>query len=212
MLRQGDHHGNLKRHIEKCHSELHDQIEAEIEEVEIKKAKMNNNQKQQSTLDHFLPTSNVTVRTSLNQILLACLKLITIHGRPFSSICDEAIQDLINPMLKGVSALKKDCPSKITINRIKKFMRQKAKALRAKIIKECENKKICVKADIATCRGQSSMGITIQFREDMDFKFYTIACERLRARHNAETIKKKYNSESFKIQDTFGKCVFYNVR
>lgn len=46
----------------------------------------------------------ISIETSAQEIRSNCMKLVTVHGRPFSLMGDEAFRNIINPSINALSA------------------------------------------------------------------------------------------------------------
>ena len=111
----------------------------------------------------------------------ACVRLITIHGRPFSFIDDDAFQDIINAILS----------QKGTINshKLRDAIAEEAIDVKRKIKEEIKGKLISLKVDGATCLGRSFLGINIQFMKDGKIHIRTLGVVEFSERHSAEYLK-----------------------
>ena len=111
----------------------------------------------------------------------ACVRLITIHGRPFSFIDDDAFQDIINaiPSQKGT----------INSHKLRDAIAEEAIDVKRKIKEEIKGKLISLKVDGATCLGRSFLGINIQFMKDGKIHIRTLGVVELSERHSAEYLK-----------------------
>lgn len=110
----------------------------------------------------------------------ACLRLVTIHGRPFSLIDDEAFRDIINvvPQTEVINA-----------HKVRDAVMIKADTVRNKIKNEIIGKLISLKADSATCIGRSFLGINIQFLKKEKIQIRTLGVVELFQGHTAEYLK-----------------------
>lgn len=114
-----------------------------------------------------------------------CVKLVTIHGRPFSVMDDKGFQNIVTLIPQN--------SNKIHFNshNIKQSVATYAEQIREKICGEINGKVICLKIDAASCIDiRSFFGINIQFvDEDLNIVLRTLAVTELFSKHDAVTLK-----------------------
>ena len=129
-------------------------------------------------------TSNNIKRKKMKIDLMdACVRLITVHGRPMSLINDKAFRDIIDTVPQRSQT------ETINSHTVRDRIMMEANAVRNKIADEINRKLISVKVDAATCMGRSFLGINIQFVKFEKLQIRTLGVIELYHSHTAEYLK-----------------------
>lgn len=141
---------------------------------EIKK--MEELKKQESTLNSKKESNNVSI------VIKNCVNLLTVHGRPFSLLQDEAFQNLIKliPDMKNNVICTKSIRSKIE---------EKAYDIRRKIHDEAKNKLLCLKVDIASIKSRRFLGVNLQYIKDAKLILRNLSVLELQQRNTGDFLK-----------------------
>lgn len=87
-----------------------------------------------------------------------CTNLVTIHGRPFSIIEDEALKEL----LKLIAGMSQKDQQVINVKTIKENIQGKAYEIRLQISKELKNYLLTLKV-VASVKLRKFLGLNIQY-------------------------------------------------
>lgn len=136
---QGNHGANLLRHFFSQHRAKHD---------EIMKINLENKE-------------NMPEQPSRNfiSVMDCCTNLVTIHGRPFSIIEDEAFKEL----LKLIPTISQKDQQAINVKNVKENIQAKAHEVRLQISKELKNCLLALKVDVASVKLRRFLGLNIQY-------------------------------------------------
>lgn len=138
------------------------------------------------------------VKVCPNDILKACVELVTVHGLPFSVVDYPAFRKMLNPYLIALKLKGID----LVINRqnIKQYIEEKAIDLKKMIMKQVRGKAVSVMIDIATRYNRSILGINIAYMHEGKVIIRTIGMQILRFTHTAANLVKvikKHLSDHF---------------
>ena len=99
-------------------------------------------------------TASLDNKKAKFDVMGACMKLVTIHGRPLSLIDDEAFRSIVamTPQKEIIYA-----------HKVRDRIRAESDIIRQSIQEEIKGKLISLKVDAATCMGRSFLGLNIQF-------------------------------------------------
>ncbi|CAH0397613.1 unnamed protein product [Chilo suppressalis] len=161
---KGQHATNLKNHMSVKHKNKFDDILI-----------INNTQREQ----------NVSQKRNddlISEIKTNCVKLVTIHGRPFQLLEDAAFQKIINMVVPTNKF--------INIQSIKSMIADKSYEIKLKIATELRRKLLCVKLDSATYQDRSFLGINVQYIQNEIVKIRTLAAQEVFERQTGEFLKK----------------------
>lgn len=125
--------------------------------------------------------SNVIVKRAKFDLLDACVRLVTIHGRPFSLLDDEAFRDIIN-MIPGQS-------QQLNAHKVRDVIAEKAISVINEIKAEIKGRVVSLKIDAATCMSRSFLGINMQFIKNNKIQIRTLGVVELFQTHTAEYLK-----------------------
>lgn len=108
--------------------------------------------------NNFDDTGKTGYKKVKRDIVAACVRLITTHGRPLSLIDNDAFRDITQ-----IINFQKE---KINSHKVRDALIEQAIEVRRKITEGVKGKLICLKVDAATCMGRSFLGINTQFMKD----------------------------------------------
>lgn len=122
-------------------------------------------------------------------ILNCCVEMLTINGRPFSSLSDSGFLKLVNPLL---DIIKKSTGENISIGmeKVKNQMKIIDEKIREQIMKETKNTLISVMIDIATRCNRAFLGINIQYMLKSRIVVRTLKLLRLTESHTGKSLSK----------------------
>lgn len=96
---------------------------------------------------------------NVKSIMECCTNLVTIHGRPFSIVEDEAFKEL----LKLIPGMRQKDQQVINVKNIKENIQGKAYEIRLQISKELKNCLLALKVDVASVKLRRFLGLNIQY-------------------------------------------------
>lgn len=145
---QGDHSGNLNRHLKRYHED-----EAIIVEAALKKHK----KKEDSS-------KGVPVYFTHQQVIDALVTLTTVNGRSYSIIDDSGLRMLIDPITQSFKSAEKP----LTINQlnIKTAGNEKYNEVKCETKELLKNRNIALQLDLATCENRHVLGIDADYIEN----------------------------------------------
>lgn len=118
-----------------------------------------------------------------------CVRHVTIHGRPFTSLYDESFRTLLRERLHYVN--KRRAPKdqmKITVSLIQEKVSEISKVVQEKITEELRGKFLSFMMDVASRHQRSILGVSVQFVEKGELKLRTLMMEKIRKRHTAKNL------------------------
>lgn len=121
----------------------------------------------------------------MTAIKSACLEMITVNGRPFTSLEDSGFQKIMKPLMAAVNT-----NNAINSQNIKKMIIPLCEDLRTQIKEEVQGKMISIKVDAATRLNRSFLGVNIQFMKEDTICLRTLACRELYESHTGAYLKK----------------------
>lgn len=162
------------RHIRLKHRAIFDEIKA-------KKSAQTENGDQ-----HLNCPVEIRVKVIPNDIIKACVELVTVNGLPLRAVDHPAFRKVLNPYLialdlKGIH---------LVINRetIKEYIEKEAIKIKAIITKQVQKKAISLMLDIASRYNRSVLGISIAYMYEGTIAVYTIGMHVLRFSSTATNI------------------------
>lgn len=172
---QGNHATNLIRHINNNHQT----------EAQILLNRTNNDD-----YDLSPPTSQIKRRkkqenNSFQKVMENCVKLVTIHGRPFSIFNDEAFKELI----EMIQYDKEEIDQVINIHTVKMQVLMQSEKIKDIIRAEIKGRLICLKLDSATCMDRSFLGVNVQYIKDDEIILRTLAITEVNCRQTAFNLR-----------------------
>ena len=166
---KGNHASNLERHVKRFHNKDFKEFQNEklsalpqragtSSSNELHKKRMR--ETNQCAIDEMF---SKTIRTKMNEKTLenACLELVTINGRPFKLMDDSGFRKILNPLLESMRANFNN-----NADNIREKIGVKDNDVRYRIKLEVEHRPVSLKADVATFRDRSILGVNLQFPSD----------------------------------------------
>lgn len=150
---------NLKRHLKHCHKDLN----AKIIDNDCKT---------------FLTSSF---------IYNCCVEMLTINGRPFSSLLDSGFLKLTKPLLDYIEQINGE-KINITIDAVKSHMNNISSEIRQHIMNETKGLLVSVMIDTATRCNRAILGINIQYVIDGRIVVRTLKMLRLTESHTGKSL------------------------
>ena len=97
---------------------------------------------------------------------------------------DSGFRKIMNPLLEGMR-------TNFTVNaeNIREKIGEKVSDVRYRIKMELEGKLVSLKADVATCRDRSTLGVNLQFISDGKIQLRTLAMKELKENHSGFYLK-----------------------
>ena len=118
-----------------------------------------------------------TIRVQMNVKTLknAFFELVTINGGLLKLMDGSGFREILNSLLEGMRA-------KFSVNaeNIREKIGVKANDVRYRIKLEMEGKLVSLKADVATCRDRSILGVNLQFISDGKIQLRILAMKALK--------------------------------
>lgn len=162
------------RHLKQGHKNVYECI------------KGNKNTKQNKNGSIF-DSIELRVKVDPNEIVDACVNLITINSLPISFVDTAAFKKILEPY--QIALDKKGIKLKINRRNILTHIAKKASAMKKYIKSEVKKKFLCLMIDIATRYNKSILGVNIAYMEDSNTIIRTIGMHRLKKSHTAENIR-----------------------
>lgn len=121
-----------------------------------------------------------------HNLILSCVEMVTVNGRPLAALEDSGFRRIIKPILAELDAA--GYKTKIDAEAIKPHIKQMAAKLRAKLKAEMNGRIISLMADVATKNNRGILGINAQYSDNGKIILRTLGMSELRKSHTAETI------------------------
>lgn len=143
------------------------------------------NESQNQEIISFSKKTEHDKETILKEKLInCCIRLVTVHGRPFELLEDEAFKEIlsiISPHYTEIANTKK----------IKPLVTDKAYEIKDKISAELKGMLISLKMDSATCNDRQFIGINAQYMKKSTIVIRNLAILEMYERQTAENLKNK---------------------
>lgn len=163
------------RHLLKAHKDLHERI---------KNNKSDKNERSGNNV--AFNDIELRVKVNPNEIIEACVDLITIKSLPISIVDSECFKKLIKPY--EIALKQKNIKLVINRSNILKHIQKKANRIKEAIIIEVQKKFVCLMIDIASKYNRSVLGINIAFMKNSKIRVRTIGMHPLKKAHTAENL------------------------
>lgn len=126
----------------------------------------------------------VSVKIDLETIIDACVKIVTINGRPFTALDDSGFREIIDPLLAALDP-------KVTLNskNIQAEIVKRASRVKDKIKNELRGKLVSLKVDAATYHGRSILGVNCQVILNGELTIRNLAMKEMNTAHTAKNLK-----------------------
>ena len=136
-------------------------------------------------IDTSMDKEIISVKMSKNKFINACVKMVTVDGRPFAAMDDEGFRDIINPMMEGFS-------SNVTMSAktITNLVHRKAEEITNSIADKFKNKLLNLKFDAATRLDRKFIGINIQEIVGEKIEISCLGVIEVSESHTAENLAK----------------------
>lgn len=130
---------------------------------------------------------NPTIETERLKLLLDCVELVGVNGRPFRCLTDSAIQSMNEKLLEKLKSEGRDLNLRDeNLIEVKDELMNISNEIREKIANEVKNQALSVLVDLVTKRGRSILGISIQYRIDCILKIRSIGMIEINKRHTGK--------------------------
>lgn len=162
----GRHSNNLTKHIVRRHSELSEEINAELKEYRGNK---NKKKRFSATKDDI-----ITVKMSVNAFKNGMLELVNVNSRPFSLLKDTGMNAIIAPIIAAC----KDFGYEVSTDResLQRESSSKRLFIKNRIKEEMKNKVFSICIDLGTATdGRSILGINTQFYHGQNMVYRCLA-------------------------------------
>lgn len=176
---------NLKRHLQKDHSG-----ECDERRVKIESSDTCENNKQ----------IKFTIEMSVNEVVNACITLLTKQSVPLSFFDSEPFNTLTKPIFDGLHI------PKINSRNILQHLEDKFDKLQNNIKNITKNKIVCIKMDTATRHDRAILGINLQIISSNTLQIFTLAMLELKQKHTAqylttqvENVLKSFNIDKAQV-------------
>lgn len=126
------------------------------------------------------------VRVDVEQILNACVDLVTINALPLRLVDFPAFRTILDPY--RIALERKGIRMNIDRHKITRIIEHRAVQLKHEITAEVKNKLICLMVDIASRFNRSILGINVAFIKDSVVIHRTIGMHALHMAHTANHI------------------------
>lgn len=118
------------------------------------------------------------------KLLLNCVELVSVNGRPFRCLNDSAIFSMNEDILSELKSAGRELNLKDPhLNEVKEELKQVAHKIREKISAEVKDRAISLLVDIVTKRSRAFFGISIQYIIDNTVKVHSIGAIELEESH-----------------------------
>lgn len=160
---------NAIRHLRRTHKQIFEEIKANKLNTNINKS-----------IDRNL---ELRVKVDPNEILKACISLLTVHALPISAVEYPAFKILIRPYIESLETR----GIKLIINqdKMKEHISTCAQKVKKFISDEMHGKLFCLLADIASRYNRSILGVNVAYMSDGKVIPRTIGMHVLRCSHTA---------------------------
>ncbi|XP_041985081.1 zinc finger BED domain-containing protein 4-like [Aricia agestis] len=168
---KGNHASNLLNHLRLKHETKYQEVLAINENTSrVDKLKPNKNRKDEEK------------EKKRERLLQCCVKLIAIHGRPFSLLEDNAFKEI-------KALICADFVEEANCKKIKTLIAEKANTIKEKIVTEVAQTLISVKMDSATCMDRQFVGINIQYIKNSKIVVRNLAIKEIFCSQTSENLK-----------------------
>lgn len=163
------------RHLRINHKEIHNTIGSNKLEAKVQS---------ENSFD-------LRVKVNPNDILDACVELITVHGLPICAVEYPAFKKILNPYIIALST--KGIKLLINKNSIKDHIKRKSDKIKQIIKEQTKNKLVSLMIDIASRYSRSVLGVSISYVYNGQICVRTIGLHVLKASHTAVYIRNILN-------------------
>lgn len=121
-------------------------------------------------------------------LILSCVEMVTVNGRPLAALEDSGFRRLINPVLSELEAAGRK--TTITASTIQPHIEMYTDKIREKISEELNGRLLSLMADVATKNNRGILGINTQYAEGGKIVLRTLGMCELKKRHTGEEMAK----------------------
>lgn len=121
------------------------------------------------------------------RLLQHCTEIVTVNGRPFTSLLDSGFQSIIRKTSNELDA--ENCGlnlSQKNLDSVKNHVNQTAEKVRQKIREEVAHRPLSLLADIVTKHKRSILGVSVQYFFNGELKVRSIGFIQLSERHTGK--------------------------
>lgn len=168
---KGFHKWNLLRHLERgVKGNTHSELANDRQFLELVRAKTTR-----------ICSSSCSANARIHALIMACVELITVNGRPFSLFEDSGFKKILQPLLEFF-------PKKPIINSrsIPKYIKQMASSYRLELKEELKGKMLSLKIDGVSRHSKSIIGVNAQYVRDGKIFIRTLAMQTLTEKHTGK--------------------------
>lgn len=147
---------------------------------------VSNKKKNKQQLNDFGKSIELRVKVDPNEILKACVSLVTVNALPLSVLDYPSFKKILQPYLialelRGINLI---------INRhvIKDEIEKSSNEIKKMIVAEMRNKPVCLMVDIASRYKRSILGVNVAYKKNEKIIVRTIGMQVLRCTHTANNI------------------------
>lgn len=147
---------NLAQHLKNCHLDIYAQIVGQKDTPELKRLKFLQN----------------------------CVEMVSVNGRPFSSLLDSGFQKIVKNILDELRAA--GCPINLAhpnLMEVKAHLQKTAQQIQCEITKETQNRPLSLLVDIVTRQGRSICGFSVQYILNGELKIRSVGMVELLHSH-----------------------------
>lgn len=134
-----------------------------------------------------LCSEDSSIEYKRKELLLNCVELIGVNGRPYKCLSDSAIhkmnQDVLDELKSAGRSLDLKGPN---FDEVKNELKSIAQEIRGKIASEVKNRPISLLVDIVTKREKSILGVSIQYTLNKSVKVRSIGMIPLEEAHTGK--------------------------
>lgn len=166
---KGKHANNLSKHIEKKHRELQDELK--------EKRSRFLSERNRSRVIKKVKSPTVMVKIDRKELLMGCIELTTINGRPFTIFKDSGLQRIVRPIIREFT--RNDIPVGLYPDHIKRKARELQKIVKKQISSEINGKLLSLQLDLTRHLRRCILGINVQYYVGDKLVVRTLAMRRL---------------------------------
>lgn len=150
---------NLSHHLEAIHDDIYNEINGQNRAISVRRL----------------------------ELLQNLVEMVSVNGRPFSSILDSGFQSIIRNEVKNLNAA--GCSLHLmdeNLPDVKKHLNEMAECVREKIKQETCGRALSLMMDIGTKNRRSIFGVSLQYISNGKLRIRSIAMKELLKAHTAE--------------------------
>lgn len=163
---KGKHANNLCKHIDGKHKELRDELKEKKLQFSVAKNKSIN----------CVQKQYVSVKIERSELLMGCLELTTIDGRPFTILDDSGLQRILRPIIDELRSNGVSVP--LNPEHIKRKANEMQEIVKGRIRSEMKGKLPSVQLDLTRHLQRSILGVNVQYFVDDKLVVRTLAMKR----------------------------------